>query len=77
MLQTNQDVTMTYREYGEITIPKGTRLTHNTAMGKDLNYNFVDDLSWIPLVDGIKQFGLIHDATYYGINIPKEFVEDI
>ena len=74
---TSQDVKMKFRDYGEITIPKGTRLTHQTALGVDKNYNFVSDLSWIlPYADGTKQHGLIHDAIHYGINIPVAFVVD-
>ena len=74
-MKTSQDVTVNFRDYGQITIPKGTRLTHNTALGIDKNYHFVDDLSWIERnykdIDRV----LRHDAYYYGIDIPKEFVE--
>ena len=73
-LRTNQDVTISFKHYGLITIPKGVRLTNQTACGIDEKYNFVDDLSWIkdkyPTISGI----LTHDAKYYGIDIPKEFV---
>lgn len=72
---TSQDVKINFRNYGEIVVPKGTALTHNTANGVDNSYHFVNDLSWIardyPDVARI----LKHDAFYYGINIPKEFVE--
>lgn len=68
-------------DYGIITVPKGTRVTHQTAMGVDENYNFVADLSWIPLVEHngrkIKQYGLIHDLTFYGLNVPKQYIEEI
>jgi hypothetical protein len=71
---TNQDVKISFKDYGEIVVPKGTRLTHQTAVGIDENYHFVDDLSWIttsyPTIASI----LKHDAEYYGINIPVEFV---
>jgi hypothetical protein len=74
-MRTSQDVTISFRDYGNITVPKGTRLTHNTALGADRNYHFVDDFSWIkknyPQIDRF----LYHDAYYYGIDIPKEFVE--
>lgn len=76
-MKTREEVTMEYRDHGKITIPKGTHVTHMTACGIDKNYHFVDDLSWIPLHDnGVRQYGLIHDATHYGINIPKELVEE-
>jgi hypothetical protein len=74
-MRTNQDVTVNFKHYGDITVPKGTRLTHITSMGIDEKYHFVDDLSWIkknyPTIDRV----LLHDATYYGIDIPKEFVD--
>ncbi|HEY3525881.1 MAG TPA: hypothetical protein VGK47_06775 [Nitrososphaeraceae archaeon] len=73
MEKTNQEIKMSWRGY-DITIPKGTRITHNTALGVDPKYNFVDDLSWI---DKKTQFGLHHDATYYGIDVPAEFVSEI
>ena len=80
MKQTNQQIEMNFKGY-DIVIPKGTRVTSQTAMGVDNNYNFIADLSWIPTINvggkEIKQFGLIHDATYYGINVPKEMVEEV
>lgn len=76
MLVTKEEIIMEYRDFGKITIPKGTRTSHHTACGIDENYNFITDLSWIPLVNGIKQHGLILDATHYGINIKKELLEE-
>lgn len=74
-LVTKEDVTVNFRNYGEIVVPKGTLLTNQTADGIDKNYNFVNEYEWIkrdyPLIDKI----LIMDAQSYGINIPKEFVE--
>lgn len=74
-MKTKQDVKIKFREYGEIIIPKGTRVSHQTACGFDVNYHFVTDLSWIdrdyPKINGILKF----DANYYGIDIPKEFVD--
>lgn len=80
-MKTNQDYTFEYApcgkssSFGEITVPKGTRLTHMTALGIDKNYHFVYEMSWIdrdyPSVSSI----LKHDVTYYGINVPKEFVD--
>jgi len=74
-MKTKQAVTLVFREYGNITIPKGTRLTHKTAMGIDKEYHFVDDLSFIERDYKDIASTLRHDATYYGINIPVEFVE--
>jgi hypothetical protein len=73
MLVTIQDVPMNFRGY-DIIVPMATRLTHRTALGHDPNYHFVDDLSFIDK----KQWPLLwHDAYYYGIDIPKEFVTEI
>lgn len=77
MLVTKQEIKMNFRGY-DIIIPKGTITTHNTACGVDERYNFINDLRWIPLDShGNKQYGLIHDATYYGINISKDLLEEI
>ena len=73
MLVTAMGIKMNYRDHGTITIPEGIRTTHQTAMGIDESYNFVADLSWIPK----NQYGLKHDATYYGINIPRELLKEI
>lgn len=74
-MKTNQDVTIQFRDYGMITIPKGTRTTHKTACGIDKNYNFVEGLSWIDDKYPTISKCLRHDAFYYGINIPSEFVD--
>ena len=76
MAKTNQEIRMHFKPSGsllgyDIVIPKGTRVTHQTAMGFDPNYNFIDDLSWIPK----EQYGLRHDATYYGINVDAKYVD--
>lgn len=72
-----QDVTVNFRNYGEITVPKGTPITHNTAVGYSDEYHFVNDLNWIdtkyPEISGL----LRHDAFYYGIDIPAEFIETV
>jgi len=72
MTRTNKEIKMNVFGY-DIVIPKGTKTTHNTAMGYDESYNFIDDFSWIRKDQG----GLLHDATYYGINIPKKYVEEV
>lgn len=74
-MKTSQAVTIVFKHYGQITIPQGTTLTNQTACGIDPNYHFVQDLRWIdtnyPEISSI----LKHDATYYGINIPREYVD--
>jgi hypothetical protein len=77
MLVTKKEISMNFRGY-EITIPKGIKTTHKTACGIDERYNFIDDLTWIPKDEnGNKQYFLIHDATYYGINISRDLLEEI
>lgn len=74
-MKTKQDVTLNFMSYGQITVPKGTALTHETANGIDKNYHFVNSYGWIksnyPDIASI----LKHDVYYYGIDIPKEFVD--
>lgn len=65
-------------DYGMITVPKGTKITHKTAMGIDPNYHFVDEFDWVkPYEDGTPQHGLLIDLKFYGINVPKEFIEEL
>lgn len=77
MLALKQDYTVNFMDYGKITIPKGTRTTHQTACGIDLSYNFVSDLARVKqnykTISGI----LTHDLTYHGIDIPEEFLEKV
>ena len=44
---TAESVTINFRNYGKITIPKGVLVTNETAMGIDDKYNFVDEFDWI------------------------------
>lgn len=73
-MKTKKDFTVEFMGYGKITVPAGTETTNQTAMGIDFNYNFVNEFGWIkknyPEIDRI----LLHDATYYGINVPKEYL---
>lgn len=75
-METSTDVTiLNYRGYGDIIVPKGTRLTNKTASGIDKKYHFVNEYDWInknyPTIDRC----LKHDVIHYGINIPIEFVK--
>jgi len=76
MAHTTQNVTLPFMGFREITVPKGTRVTHQTACWIDPNYNFVDEFGWIerdyPTVSRILEM----DARNYGINIPAEFVTE-
>lgn len=75
-MKTKCTIKMIWRDYGPVTIPKGTRVTNMTACGIDNGVFFIDDLSWVPpYPDGTKRHGFIHDATYYGISIPRETVD--
>jgi hypothetical protein len=72
-----EDYTTEFRDHGEITVPKGTKVTHRTAMGYDENYHFVDEFDWVEPWDatGTPKYGLIHDLRFYGLNVPKEYIE--
>jgi len=74
MLVTKKDYTLDFMGYGQITVPAGTRTTHQTANGPDPNYNFVDSYDWIKNnYPGIANI-LYHDVFYHGINVPKEYL---
>lgn len=63
-------------DHGIVTVPKGTRVTHQTAMGYDENYHFVDEFGWVePWESDIPKHGLIQDLKTYGINVPKEYID--
>lgn len=74
-MKTAKNYTVNFMNYGQITVPKGTLLTHQTALGKDENYHFVNSFDWVqknyPKIKSI----LMHDLTYHGINVPIEYVE--
>jgi hypothetical protein len=71
-----KDYTTTFMHYGEITVPKGTRVTHRTALGDDPNIHFVDYFGWVPPHEcGIPQYGLLHDLKHYGLNVPEEYIK--
>ncbi len=73
-MKTKKDFTVEFMGYGQITVPAGTETTNQTAMGIDLNYNFVNEYGWIknnyPEISNI----LLHDVKYHGINVPKEYL---
>lgn len=80
-MKTNKDYTIKemrigITDYSGIIVPKGTEVTHKTAMGIDTNYHFVCDFSWYaPELEGFARKMAIHDFIHYGIDIPKEFIE--
>ena len=76
MLKTTKDYTLSFRHYGTITVPAGTVVTHQTAIGYDENYNFVDEFSWVDA--NYPDFANIlkMDIKNYGINIPAGIVTD-
>lgn len=75
-MKTSKNYTIeNYRGYGKITVPKGTELTHKTALGNDPKYHFVNEFSWIdtnyPTIANILKM----DVSTYGIDVPAEYVE--
>ena len=78
-MKTIKDYTTNFKvancDYGTITVPAGTRVTHRTAMGIDKNVHFVDEFDWIqPYSDRTPRHGLIIDMRNYGLDVPKEYV---
>lgn len=71
---TANSVTVNFRHYAEIVVPKGVVVTNETAMGIDDKYNFVDEFDWIdtnyPQIARLLKM----DAQNYGIDIPQEYI---
>lgn len=79
-MKTNADYTVNYYwsevDNGTVTVPKGTRLTHETACGLDEKYHFVSDWSWYrPELTGFVRTMNLWDFTHRGIDVPKEYVD--
>jgi len=69
--------TLDYRNYGEITVPAGTTLTHETSMGPDPKYHFVNSFGWIDRDYPEIAAGLKKDAESYGIDVPIEYTDQL
>ena len=65
-------VTINFRHYGEIVVPKGIVVTSETAMGIDERYNFVNEFDWIDTNYPTIARLLKMDVQVYGINIAEE-----
>lgn len=72
-----KDYTVDFRQYGKITVPKGTKVTHQTADGVDESYHFVNEYDWIDKYYPAYSNILKMDVESYGINVPKEFIEEV
>lgn len=75
-MKTNKDFTLNFKFFGEITVPAGTKVTHQTACGIDENYHFVDEFGWIDENYSAVASILKMDAKSYGINVPKDFIDN-
>ena len=73
-MRTSRNYTVDFMGYGPITVPAGTRVSHQTACGIDPNYHFVDEFGWIFKNYPSIAYMLKHDVMYYGINVPKECI---
>ena len=67
-MRTNKEIKIRFKDQ-DITIPKGTKVTNQTAMGYDPKVFFIDEFEWL------KNSMLRHDAEYYGISIDKKDVK--
>ena len=74
---TKKKYSVEFMNYGIITVPKGTKVTNQTACGIDANYHFVSCFKWVD--DNYKNIANIlkHDLTYSGLNIPKNFINKL
>ena len=74
---TSKNYTVKFKDYGEITVPKGTRVSSETAIGYDPKYNFVAEFRWVdksyPTVSNI----LKRDLETYGLDVPEEYLYKI
>ena len=60
-----------------VTIPAGSTVTNETAMGNDDKYHFwVGWAKQVQELTGSNNSILAHDLTYYGLNIPVEYCND-
>ena len=73
-MRTSRDYTVNFRDYGTITVPAGTKVSHQTACGIDPNYHFVDEFGWIFKNYPSIAYMLKYDVVHYGINVPKECI---
>jgi hypothetical protein len=74
-MKTNKDYTTPFKHYGLITVPAGTKVTHQTACGLDEKIHFVNEYNWID--KNYPDFANIlkMDVSSYGIDVPKEFID--
>lgn len=69
-----EDVTVEFRQFGKITIPKGTLTGYNAATGDNPGYNFVCEYDWMDKLYPEIREKLKPDAVEYGINIPEDML---
>lgn len=56
----------------DVVVPVGSKVSNKTACGYDDGYRFWEDFR--NTVDS-KRYGLLHDLTHYGVNVPAECCE--
>jgi hypothetical protein len=76
-MRTIRPYTVNFRNYGLITVPAGTILTHETSMGPDPKYHFVNSFGWIDRDYPEIAAGLKKDAESYGIDVPIEYTDQL
>lgn len=73
-MKTSKSYTTEFRNYGTVTVPAGTKVSHQTAMGLDTRYNFVDEFGWVKKSYPDYYELLIMDLKQYGLNVPADHV---
>jgi hypothetical protein len=73
--KTIKEYKVNYNGY-DLIIPVGSTVNNRTACGNDDNYRFLQNFNDLAeKVTTYKHSMLLHDLTYYGLNIPAEFCE--
>jgi hypothetical protein len=76
-MKTTRPYTVNFRNYGDITVPAGTPVTHTTACGDDPKYHFANTFGWIDRDYPEIAAGLKKDAESYGIDVPIEYTDQL
>lgn len=76
-MRTIRPYTVNFRNYGDITVPAGTPVTHTTACGDDPKYHFANSFGWIDRDYPEIAAGLKMDVETYGIDVPIQYTDQL
>lgn len=75
-MKTVEDYFVNYRHYGEVKVPQGTPVTHNTAVDYDEDYCFIEPCSLLKEANPEIANILEHDVKYNGLRVPHSIVDE-